>query len=68
MYQQIIMNQNDLNQQVSWCTQNLGPGGIVHSVTQAELYRWSHEIIGFGMHQLHFRDETDYLVYVLRWK
>jgi len=54
--------------QINWCKENFGPGPEVTSVIQAENYRWSYENVGFGIRSLHFREETDYMFYLLRWK
>lgn len=57
----------NLGLRVEWCADSFGPGREVHSITQAELHRWSYERIGFGLVAFHFLDENDYMFYLLRW-
>lgn len=61
------MPESDFSEQVLWCTQCLGPGREVYSVTAAELHRWSYESVGFGIRVFYFRDDADYMLYLLRW-
>jgi hypothetical protein len=55
------------NEQLNWCKENFGLGKEVIGPTQAGLHRWSYELIGFGLRQLYFRDDSDYTLYLLRW-
>lgn len=44
---------------VAWCTQQFGP----HPKQQDAWSRWDHRYEG----RIYFRDEEDYLMFVLRW-
>jgi len=57
----------NFKEQIAWCKEQFGPGVEVVGPTQAELYRWSYEIIGFGLRQIFFTNDLDYSFYVLRW-
>jgi hypothetical protein len=53
--------------QLQWCRECFGPGAEVHSMTQAGLHRWSYEFVAHGIQMLHFSDESDYMLYILKW-
>jgi len=64
----ILFGKNDeFKIKINWCKEYFGPGPEVVGPTQAEIYRWSYEIIGFGLKQIYFTDEQDYFLYLLKW-
>lgn len=65
----IISRLTDRNflEQIQWCAEHFGPGLEVVSPIQAELHRWSYEIIGFGIKQIYFATDEDYTFFSLRW-
>lgn len=67
MFTSIVRRDKTFQKRLDWCRDTFGLGREVHSVIQAERYRWSYEFIGFGIVSIHFQDENDYLFYLLRW-
>lgn len=58
---------SNFDQMLDWCEKQFGGRKEIHGVYQAEMYRWCYEIIGFGLKQIYFRDERDYLFFILKW-
>ena len=54
-------------EKLDWCKECFGPGVEVVGPTQASLYRWSYEFVGFGLRQIFFRDKADYVFYTLKY-
>lgn len=58
---------DNFDAKLDWCEKQFGKRNEVTGVYQAEMYRWCYEIIGFGLNQIYFRNEKDYLLYLMRW-
>lgn len=48
----------------SWCRETYGPAGIAESTRADTTHRWIN-VIAFG--EVHFRNERDLTLFLLRW-
>lgn len=62
------ISSSEFQKRIKWCEELFGKGKEVNHITQAETYRWSYEIVGFGIKSIHFKNEQDYAFYLLRWR